>query len=559
MVKKNKKAKGMKRVICFCVMALCAHGLLWAENTTRSVNMQMAVQAFAESDLETAIDNLSAELDANPTNGYAHALVASIVENEGYKGSSLYYSMQAIRYLPKKDKEVLAQLYILCAQHYANGGDSLRAAELYDQAINVNPKRADSYLSRARFYEEHEDYQRMLSDAKQAVKYAPQSVMAYVALVQAELGVKDYLAAKQDVATALIYAMINDDKDDISCLMAQAALIQCGLKDYDMAIHAIRASLTYGIYDGTLKAIQIVGDSGCVDCLIDSLQQLHEELPDKWVLPIVISDCYEMKNDYVSTLYWLHKAQSIESNAVILRSMAIDYQNYLGDAEQAERCMLQALELDSANSLVNLYYGEILYDMGRYDEAVRYIRRSIELGIPEDTYPYQILGHLYLSKHDYDEAIACYQRQLVASPTNEMWAFRLGRIYQMTGDSLRAESMFTIGRDMMGDKPLSAEHYADMGDWQHALELADSYITNDKNWAQHYNLACVYARTGVADKALAELQRAFEQGMGNFYHISWDEDLDSLRALPEFAELLQHYQTIRLQQQRELESRLANH
>ena len=55
---------------------------------------------------------------------------------------------------------------------------------------------------------------------------------------------------------------------------------------------------------------------------------------------------------------------------------------------------------------------------------------------------------------------------------------------------------------------------------------------------------------------MAELERAFELGFRNFYHIVWDDDLDFIRPLPEFAALVQRYQTLCLEEQKQLEDLL---
>jgi beta-lactamase regulating signal transducer with metallopeptidase domain/tetratricopeptide (TPR) repeat protein len=55
--------------------------------------------------------------------------------------------------------------------------------------------------------------------------------------------------------------------------------------------------------------------------------------------------------------------------------------------------------------------------------------------------------------------------------------------------------------------------------------------------AATYNIACGYARKGDADRAFEWLQKAMDEGFELSSHINRDDDLDSLRSDPRFAEL----------------------
>lgn len=53
----------------------------------------------------------------------------------------------------------------------------------------------------------------------------------------------------------------------------------------------------------------------------------------------------------------------------------------------------------------------------------------------------------------------------------------------------------------------------------------------------HYNLACLLARSGESDRAMASLERAVTAGYRDWDQIAADPDLESLRSRPEFAKL----------------------
>jgi Flp pilus assembly protein TadD len=54
-----------------------------------------------------------------------------------------------------------------------------------------------------------------------------------------------------------------------------------------------------------------------------------------------------------------------------------------------------------------------------------------------------------------------------------------------------------------------------------------------------YNGACLYARLGEKQKAIATLREAIAAGVTNFSWMAHDPDLDSLRGEPDFVALFQ--------------------
>ncbi len=56
-----------------------------------------------------------------------------------------------------------------------------------------------------------------------------------------------------------------------------------------------------------------------------------------------------------------------------------------------------------------------------------------------------------------------------------------------------------------------------------------------------YNLACSLALAGRLNDSLDELAQALEHGYDDFDHLECDRDLDAIRELPAFAELVQRF------------------
>ena len=84
-----------------------------------------------------------------------------------------------------------------------------------------------------------------------------------------------------------------------------------------------------------------------------------------------------------------------------------------------------------------------------------------------------------------------------------------------------------------------------VGEIEKAVTILEELATHDElrmlGWAWRntlYNLACGYALLGRRDQALRHLREATEAGFANVKHLEEDSDLDSIRTMPGFLDLL---------------------
>lgn len=84
-----------------------------------------------------------------------------------------------------------------------------------------------------------------------------------------------------------------------------------------------------------------------------------------------------------------------------------------------------------------------------------------------------------------------------------------------------------------------AELLSRCGDYTAALQLDQTLSARFPDEpVVHYNLACSLSMTGELARAVKSLARAIELGYDDFGHIEADSDLDPLRDLPSFQDLI---------------------
>jgi cytochrome c-type biogenesis protein CcmH/NrfG len=85
------------------------------------------------------------------------------------------------------------------------------------------------------------------------------------------------------------------------------------------------------------------------------------------------------------------------------------------------------LAADPGNLNANIELGNLLYDAGRYAEAVPYYRRALELQPTNVNVSTDLGTALYYSGHP-DEALAQYERSLQRQPNHPQTLFNIGTV-----------------------------------------------------------------------------------------------------------------------------------
>jgi serine/threonine protein kinase/tetratricopeptide (TPR) repeat protein len=172
-----------------------------------------------------------------------------------------------------------------------------------------------------------------------------------------------------------------------------------------------------------------------------------------------------------------------------------------------------ALQLDPSQFEACYFYARACYQQGKLEHAVRLFEQACRAR--EHHEARYFAGQTYLALGRQEEAEAAFRRALPA----------IEKHLELNPDDARAVTMGSVALSRLG------EHEAGM-EWAGkalAIDPTDAGIC--------YNVACLYAVEGDADRAIACLEDAVRAG---FAHRDWvenDPDLDSLREDPRFQAL----------------------
>jgi TolB-like protein/Tfp pilus assembly protein PilF len=227
-------------------------------------------------------------------------------------------------------------------------------------------------------------------------------------------------------------------------------------------------------------------------------------------------------------------------------SMAMLIQNRDWNLLGAEREYRRAVELSPGYGSAHHWYGEMLVQLGRFDEALEQYRRALEVD-PLSSAIASDLGIALFYARRYDEAIARLQGAIQADPRFSRSHHYLARVFAQVGRYREAIDAHQKGWLLAGDDPdevarrtaglrEALQRSSAEGFWRKLLELEQQKTSRSTEWA--HDVASLYARLGEQDQAFAWLERAFVDRPFELLFLKVGPEWDNLRGDPRFQDLL---------------------
>jgi TolB-like protein/Tfp pilus assembly protein PilF len=181
--------------------------------------------------------------------------------------------------------------------------------------------------------------------------------------------------------------------------------------------------------------------------------------------------------------------------------------------------------------------------LGRFDPAITEAKRAIELD-PLSLIINADYSWAYACAHRFDEAEKQARKTLEIDPGFFLAHYYLGGILQLTGRLNEAIPEFQKSVELNNDPysiAMLGQAYARNGQKEEAQKIL-ARLTDDAKtrYVAPYAWALLYLGLGEKERALAELERAYQTGDTNYlFVLKVDPMLDELRSEPRFNALVQ--------------------
>jgi TolB-like protein len=213
-----------------------------------------------------------------------------------------------------------------------------------------------------------------------------------------------------------------------------------------------------------------------------------------------------------------------------------EYYDY--DLVEAERYFQKGIELNPNYSIAHEFYGTLLSNLGRHEQAEKEIRRALEIE-PVSLGTNRMYGEALLFARRYDESIVQLKKTIELDESFASAHRSLARAYLVT-------------RNYAGHVEEAARYFDLIGEPQTATSMRESFAkggwtgylramtgpTRPTRFFFPFYVAMYFAELGDKDKAFAWLEKTYEERL---YYVAWmngDPCLDSLRDDPRFQQLV---------------------
>ncbi|HBB87991.1 MAG TPA: hypothetical protein DC047_10285 [Blastocatellia bacterium] len=215
-------------------------------------------------------------------------------------------------------------------------------------------------------------------------------------------------------------------------------------------------------------------------------------------------------------------------------SLTYDY-----DFAGSEREFRRAIELNPNYATAHQWFGEMLLNAGRLDEASVEYRRALELEPLSLPINWDYGRFLYMSRR-FDDSLAQHKKTIELDPGFARAHRTLAEVYRVKGDYANAVEERAKFFDLIGQTQNAAlirATFAKDG-WLGFLRLVTAENSPLRDSNNNWVVAKAYLDLGEKDKAFAELNKAYEIRLSSLCWLKVEPQMDPLRSDPRYQELL---------------------
>jgi len=528
----------VKNRILFAFIALLISFTAMAGDIKRpnSYNYQRGCESVTNGNYEDGMRYLKLELQENPKNGYAWAWILSIHLNKREFGEAIDAGQNALKLLPKKDSYYIGFVHKTLSRVYYNMDNSKMALSEISLAIKADPQEMDYLAIRGDLYFYEKAYDQANVDFEKIVANNPGQVTGYMGIGRNLLAQQSYDAAIEKFN----YAMKLDE--EFSQPYAFRADCHIGKKNYLSAAQDLVKALEM---DGNERAFSTMLE--CNDTCYENMVVLMNIKANSgkgdtdWDYYLGVA--HQQHNHYQEAILNYKKSLENESHAITCDNIAECY-GELGDYNRAHQYIDMAIAMDSTRSDLYREKADFYYYSGNHSEAIAMMDKYISRN-PEGYFGYYRRGFYKDNCNDIDGAIKDYTYCITLEPRYTYAYLGRGDMYIKKGnlDAAKKDYKMVIDLDTVIIKQGNCRQYAyqmlgmrDSADL-YMKQILDKYPTE----GNYYDAACLMSRMGEYKRSLEYLRIAFEKGYHEINHLEIDDDLDGIRKMDDYKELVNKY------------------
>ena len=505
-------------------------------------NYRRAMECMDEEEYSKAMDYLETEVKENPKNGYAYHMLSIVKYVNDDTEEALDAVDKALKLVPKKDVDKLAECYDIRSRIHLEMEDTLKALDDLALALKLKPNDTELIQSRGEMYYEMGQYELSDAEYRRSIEVDPKDVVGYMGL-----GRNANEQERWDDAIKAFDQVQKIADDDYNRQYYFRAKSYIGQKKWNEAIDDI---ITYIEKEEDHSVLSYFSDmpKEMYPVLKTKLKLKAMQNPQDSMWPYDLANVEQKLGEYKAAIEHYFKSDEIDETQGSLSNI-IDCCNKMGDYQRSLDIINKALEEDSTNNSLVSEKIDVLENLGRYEEAVELAETLFEDGNGDSYnagnfltrgFAYYKAGNLKAALDDFIMAIADYDEFSSAY-------FYRGRIYE----GLDNKDMAMADYAKVVELEEESESYQSipfaclaLGEKEKAVEYMNKRLEEEEDMGNLYDACCLYSLMGEKEKALDYLEKSFQKGWRAFIHMENDSDLDNIRDMQQYKDLVEKYKTI---------------
>jgi len=531
----------VKNKVFFAILAMlvCVTAMAGDIKRPNSYNYQRGCEAVLNGNFDEGMRYLQLELQKNPKNGYAWSWILLIHINKREFGDAVDAGQTALRLLPKKDNYYIGFVHKSLFRVYCYMDDKEKALSEISQAIKADPKEMDYVAMRADLYYYEQEYDKANADFEKLISNNPGQPTGYMGIGRILLAQKSYDAAIEKFN----YAMKLNEK--FSQPYAFRADCYIGKRDYCSASQDLVKALEMDANDRAFSMMKECNDT-CYQNIVVLMDVKASSKTKDTHWDYYLGVVHQGHNHFREAIANYKKSLENETRSLTYENIAECY-GELGDYVRAHQYIDMAIAMDSTSNDLFREKADYYYYSGDYSEAIAMMDKYISFG-PEFYYGYYRRGFYKDNTRDIDGAIKDYTYCITLEPSYSYAYLGRGDMYMAKGDIDAAQKDYkmVIEKDTLIGKQGNCRQYAFqmLGQKDSAEVYMQRILEKYPTKSNYYDAACLMSRMGEYQRSLEYLKVAFEKGYHEINHLEKDDDLDGIRDLMEYKELVGKYKQL---------------
>lgn len=511
----------------------------------QSYNFEQGVQAFTDRDLEKAIECFRRDISDNPKAGLSFYYCAVIYNYQEQYASALSNINNAIKYFSTKEKSFLTVAYQLRGDVYFKIGKYDKTFQDYEKAIKLSVADPEIYADRAQIYYSLQQFAKAEADYRHALKIDESYVLAYAGLGRNFLALKNYGEAEKILNELVKLA------PDYSSGYFYRAKVYFEQEKYDSAINDIFQCYFLDETDKDVR-FRLIEYAGKNYSLSVAKVNAHLSLkPENELWYFIRAQLNEEKRKLNEAIKDYTKLIELTDNSLKTSLLAYRAACYAkaGLYEKAIMDYSEAIILDSTDAYNYGNRGDVKRLAGDYSGATADFTKAIAIE-PLEPWFYYRRGWVedeYMK--DSNAGLTDYNNAISLDKQYAYTYLHRGRLYEYKLNNLskaKEDYLTILLLDTIVDNTGNCRQYAlfHLKKDQEAIDWMNKIIAQFPNEGNYYDATCLYSLMNKPNEAIASMKLAFQKGFIDFVHLSADNELDNIRNLPEFINLVREWKNV---------------